>query len=383
MNPGTASLTLTRWTNTVLIAGFVAFLWLPTLDSLFHFDHTPAINERRQPALFPDHLKPMPAGLKEYLAEVEACFNDHFGCRKQLIRWQIDWKQWFFRGESEAGPSVIIGSDGWLYFAQNQMVEHFRGVRQFTPQNLRDWQALLEHRRDWLAQRGIKYLFVVAPDKHSIYPEYLPVWTAKVRPETKLDQFFAYMRAHSTVAVVDLRPALRDARRIAPTYFKTDTHWNFFGSFTACQAIAQKLPGGRPLPMAAFDLQIATAPGGDLAHFLGLNLAEPNAASLVPKPGLPALDFNTNLVQHPDYVSPCTVTNPQGTGVLLVFCDSFGNAMMPFLGYGFGQTISRRQYELDPEWIEQEKPAVVISEIVEREFNLLDPDYSQAKEALK
>ncbi|MEI9865253.1 MAG: hypothetical protein WDN00_12025 [Limisphaerales bacterium] len=43
-------------------------------------------------------------------------------------------------------------------------------------------------RRDWLAKRGIAYLFVVAPDKHSIYPEELPGWAVKVRPQTKLDQ---------------------------------------------------------------------------------------------------------------------------------------------------------------------------------------------------
>ena len=253
MNPAPTNLFLTRWLNVILITLFGLLLWLPTFDTFFQIDRTPTINEKRVLAQFP-HLKSFPGGLKEYIAGLEACFNDHFGCRNRLIRWHIDWQLIYLRATGESGPIVIIGRDNWLFYAQNQMVEHYRGVRQFTTQNLRDWQALLEHRRDWLAQRGIKYVFVVAPDKHSIYPEYLPAGMTKVHPETKLDQFFTYMHAHSTVAVVDLRPALLNARRIAPTYLKTDTHWNAFGGFVACQEIAKKLPGLEPLSLASFAL---------------------------------------------------------------------------------------------------------------------------------
>jgi len=78
---------------------------------------------------------------------------------------------------------------------------------------------------------------------------------SKIRPETKLDQFFTYMLAHSTVKVVDLRPTLLNSRRIAPTYFKTDSHWNAFGSFVACQEIANILPGLEPLSLDSFELE--------------------------------------------------------------------------------------------------------------------------------
>ena len=96
------------------------------------------------------------------------------------------------------------------------MIEHFEGVNQFAAQDLEDWKALLEHRRDWLALRGIKYIFIVAPDKDSIYPEYLPDWMTKVRSHTKLDQFFDYMHLHSTVEVLDLRPTLLEQSTLPP-----------------------------------------------------------------------------------------------------------------------------------------------------------------------
>jgi hypothetical protein len=381
MNPAPAHLTLTHRLNVTLIVMFGVLLWLPTLDTFFHIDHTPAINENRVSAQLP-FLKSFPDGLKEYLVGLEACFNDHFGCRNQLIRWQMDWRQ-SIRAAGENAHEIIIGRDGWLFIAQNQMVEHYRGVRQFTPQNLHDWQALLEHRRDWLARRRIKYVFVVAPDKHSIYSEYLPAWMTKLRPETKLDQLCIYMRVHSNVEVVDLRPALLDARRIAPTYLKTDTHWNAFGGFVACQAIVKRLPGLEPLSLDSFELGKTAGPAGDLAIMLGLKTTEENTVSLTPKPGLPSLEMSVkDLAKHPEYRGPSSTINSREKGAALLFCDSFGTALIPFLGYHFGKVTHLRKDTLDARWIEQEKPDVVISEMVEREFNTMDPNYLKTEEAL-
>jgi hypothetical protein len=365
--------------NVTLIAMFGVLLWLPTFDTFFHIDYTPVINEKRMPAQLP-HLKSFPGGLKEYIVGLEACFNDHFGCRNRLIRWQMDWRQIFRAGGG--AHDVIVGRDGWLFFAQNQMVKHYRGVRQFTPQNLHDWQALLEQRRDWLARRGIKYIFAVAPDKQSIYSEHLPAWITKVRPETKLDQFFTYMRAHSTVEVIDLRPALLDSRRIAPTYFKTDTHWNAFGGFVACQEIVKKLPGLEPLSLDSFELKKTAEDGGDLAAMLVLKMTEENAVSLTPKTNLPPLEMGA-MTRDPYFPGPFFTKNSQGKGAALVFCDSFGIATQPFLGRAFGKVTCIRKYELDAGRIELIKPDVVISEMVEREFNTKDPNQLKTEEALK
>jgi hypothetical protein len=367
------SLTVAQGTNAVLIALFMTMLWLPTFDTFFHLDHAASFNEKRQMAGLPQ-LEPGMAGLKKYIAGLETCFNDHFGFRKRLIHWHNNWKYLLFR--DRIGTDVIIGRDDWLFYTAGDMVEHYRGVQQFAPQDLLDWQTLLEHRRDWFGQRGIKYVFVVAPDKQSVYSEQLPAWLTKVRPDTKLDQFFAHMRAHSTVDVLDLRPVLRDARRIAPTYYKTDTHWNLFGGYLACQEIvknlAQQQPGLEPLSLDSFEQENKLTPGGDLANMLGLDIAEiieDNAIFFTPKTNLPPLETGANFTH-----------NSRAQGSVLVFHDSFGNAMKPFLGYSFGKVVYLGQHELDAGLIEREKPAIVISEMVEREFNITHPKELMAKE---
>jgi hypothetical protein len=370
-----ASLTATGWTNTVLIALFMMMLWLPTLDTFFHIDLATLPRENRSLAQFPE-FKPGLGSLKAYVAGLEACFNDHFGWRNRLIHWHKRWELGLFPEKRGGSPGVIIGRDGWLFLKTEGMIEHYRGVLQFAPQALLDWQALLEYRRDWLAQRGIKYIFVVAPDKQSVYSEQLPDWLNKVQPDTKLDQLIAHMHAHSTVEVLDLRPALRDARRIAPTYYKTDNHWNFFGSFVAYQEIVKSLskqqPGLEPLPLTSFNLQNKLTPSSFLADFADLDVNETCAMFLNPRPDLPSLEISSKPGEYSSFGFKFT-KNPVAKGSAVVFGDSFGDYLAPFLGYHFGKVTYTAQLSLSKKWIEQEKPDVVITEIVEMYFNERDP----------
>ena len=117
---------------------------------------------------------------------------------------------------------------------------------------------------------------------------------------------------------------------------------------------------------------------------LGLKMTEENAVSLTPKPGLPSLEMRVkDLARHPEFRAPSFAKNSQEKGVAVVFCDSFGPALMPFLDCCFGKAACLQKHELDARWIEREKPDVVISEMVEREFNVMDPNLLRANEALQ
>jgi alginate O-acetyltransferase complex protein AlgJ len=357
---------------------FLVILWLPTLDSFFDLDNAPWLNEKRAPAAFPD-ISPDVDVLRALPAGVQAYYDDHFGFRRRLIHWEQRWKQAFFQETSR--PDVMIGRDGWLFYTAYQMIEHYRGIKTFSPDELQNWRSLLEKRRDWLAQRGIKYLFVIPPDKHSIYPEYLPDWMTKAGTQTKLDQFFAYMKAHSTVEVLDLRPALRDAKKTARTYLYTDTHWNSFGGFIGYQdlerSLACQLPDlGEPLPFEAFNPTRRLEKEGDLAVMLGQNYPEREGIQLTPLPPLilPAFkkDIHIYVKQWPKDMDPVFTENPSKKRTLLMFRDSFSNEWVCLLGHHFNRVIYIWQYNWNCQLIEREKPDVIVDEILERSFNVLD-----------
>ena len=370
------------------VALFLTALWLPTLDSFFDLDKAPWLNEKRTPAPFPKivlnatDLLALPAGLEAY-------YNDHFGFRRRLIRWEQHWKQDVFKESSR--PDVMIGSDGWLFLTAMHMIENYRGVKRFTPDELQSWRSLLEKRRDWLIQRGIKYLFVIPPDKHSIYPEYLPTWMPEKGAETKLDQFFAYMKAHSTVDVLDLRPALLEAKKTARTYLYTDTHWNSFGGFIGYQslmrALTRQFPDlDGPLPLDAFELTPLKETGGDLSTMLGQDMAEREGFQLTARPPLqfPSAreDINIYARQWPKYMEPIYTENPTGKNRLLMFHDSFSNSWVPFLGYHFKRVVYLWTYIWNSSVIEKEKPDIIVDEMLERSFNETDPKQLMKEDGL-
>jgi len=95
------------------------------------------------------------------------------------------------------------------------------------------------------AAAGRRYVFILIPNKETVYPERLP---DSIRPSgpTRMDQFFAWMRARSTVDVLDLRPAFHAARAadtgpMDPLYTPHGTHWTSRGVYTAYEAVVGHL----------------------------------------------------------------------------------------------------------------------------------------------
>lgn len=393
MNPANATIPpRNRWVDWLVIFLFSALLWLPTLDFFTGIDITRPPSENRLPAPRPRLTQWNLPAMKNYAAGAENFFNDHFGFRKRLIRWCQQWKARLYHDES--GHKVVIGQHGWLFAGELQMIEHYLGMARFTPAQLRSWQTLLEKRRDWLAARGIKYLFIIPPDKHSVYPEELPVWLQNAAPtnrETKLDQFLQHMKAHSTVEILDLRPTLLEAKKTAPLYLQNDQHWNMLGGFLTAQevvkTVSKQFPDLPPLKLEDFIWTNSPETNGDLIKFLGVQRSEKNYFVFTPKPSVaaPQLREATNLVSMWNEHKPNTISeNPAlQTEEVVMFCDSFSVPWQTFLGYSFRRIVFMGDHrEFNPQIITDNHPQIVINEMLERFFNTYDPEELMAKDAL-
>lgn len=364
----------------VLAVLTLILIWLPALDSVFHLDTAPPTNENRAPAKFPE-WQFSPEGLHKFIAGLELYYNDHFGFRNRLIRWQHKWSHELFK--QAVRDDVISGRDGWLFFSTEHMIENLRGDDHFAPGQLQAWQSLLESRRDWCHRHGCAYIFVIPPDKHSVYPEYLPDWLVPGKGSTKLDEFVEFMKLHSTVPVLDLRPALLAAKGDRVLYLSTDTHWNSLGAFVGYQslveALAGQLPELKPLPLDAFDAQLKPRAAGDLARMLGQeqSMVEKENVALSPRPPLkPLTDItDTNLLAKTwiKNTEPKFTVNPGGKGKVIMFHDSFANSWVPFLGHNFNEVIYIWQYNWDMNFLKQQQPDVVIDEMLERFVISKDP----------
>lgn len=381
MNPPSNS-RIRAGANALLILVFVALLWLPLFDSLFHVDPAPAPNEKRALAEFPK-FSFKPAAWRDYFAGLEKYYNDHFGFRKMLLRWEHKWKRSLFSESSVT--EAMIGRDGWLYLARGGMVDNMLGNLSYSDAQLAAWKQVFQTRRDWCAARGIAYQLVIAPEKHSVYPEHLPTWIPAEPKSDQISQLVAYLKTNSTVPVLDLREPLRQAKTNMLTFHRTDTHWNDYGAFIGYEALlmalAQQRPELKPLPLDAFEIRHSPQPGGDLAVMLAQehSLVETDHITLTPKPPRGIIkakaDSTLSVKTQKKENDPAILVseNPAANGTVVMFRDSFTIALQPFLAQHFHRILYVWQHDWNVPFIEAQQPDIVIDEIVERSFYRGDP----------
>jgi alginate O-acetyltransferase complex protein AlgJ len=165
----------------LIIGAFLYMIYAPLIMTDFSTQTVWSSTEKRRLAELPT-LELKPGSLATLPSRFEAYFNDHFGYRNLFIRrYNRIMKKYFAKSPV---PDVLIGKNNWLFFTESNLIDDFVGADPFTQAELETWRSNLEHKRDWLAKHGIRYLFVVAPNKQTIYPEYLPDYLAE-RPRPK------------------------------------------------------------------------------------------------------------------------------------------------------------------------------------------------------
>lgn len=361
-----------RSRNIALVVVFLCVLVTPTLAKLAGWNPFGAIDEKRELAKRPGLVPWSRQGLRELPVVAQAWekyFNDHFGLRKLLIG-SYRLATFHLLGVSPNRAVVAGRSDGrqrWLYFDATVTgdgigLESVQGSRPYTLEQLGVIAAQLRQATAAVQATGATLVVAIAPDKQSVYPEYLP---AAKRPKpgavSRLDQFWAMAKALPDVPLVDLRAPLLPVRATEQLYYPSDTHWNLRAGFLAYQAIARAIaaqdPTRMPAPIPSVEWQLGPPRVGDLTILMGLPALGGDRDWHVAATNLPA------------------VARPK-RGKLLLIADSFFEMVGPFIEPAFEQvtkhyvTRGTRQAVLAPGLLEKEKPDVVILESVERYWTM-------------
>lgn len=310
--------------------------------------------------------------------------DKNFPFRSILIRW-YNYSSATVFGSMGGNAPVTVGKDGWLYLSRDRTInilEEHRAVQPLSELQLQSLAALYEERSAWLAERGIRYLVAVAPNKESIYPEFLPDAYKQVGAVSRMDQIMEYLRTKTGVNVLDLRPALLEAKKHAQVFYSTDSHWNARGAFPAYQAIIGRLgkdfPLVKPMEASSFIAKEFTFFGGDLSYLVGLEeLVTENKVYLLPVRPLLARGSSTGLLK-PGYSQEAQASSApdQRLPSAVFFHDSYFWDLLPLLGEHFSRAVyvwvrpglEGKHSIFDKELIEAEKPSVVVEEVAERFF---------------
>ena len=362
----TAPMTAARRFEPGIQAGlFLLFLALPALDAVFDLDPTkrPPNQARVSAPAAPQDA----SDLKGWRDGYESYLDDSFGWRSWAVRSFNRLNYRLFRVSERR--NVVVGRDDWLYFG-SAAVEYHRATAPFSNAELRRRGQSIERRRQWLAKQGVQYLFAIAPNKHSIYPEHLPSKYLRTGPVSRYEQLAEYLENETGVTVVDLHSPLLVAKQKEQVYERSGSHWNSRGAHIAYRAIHDQLSQWFPVldqPVAWETIELAKRGPGELVRMQGLEGMIDEQLSR-PIGGLhhTRLKFKGKgrLVTERDDVSL-----PRA----LIFHDSFIIAEAPFLAEHFSHATFEWRSAFDGELVQQLKPDVVIEQRVER--NLLLPAF--------
>ena len=296
----------------------------------------------------------------EYLSQLDTWFSDHFALRSELVTAYGTLSRNLFGVSPE--QDVIIGKEDWLYYTPT--VSDITGVRTLSDSEIAHIAHNLDLMNAYTEAHGAKLILAVAPDKGSIYPEYLPARYLQTGGQNNLDALYEALKP-AALTVCDWRAALRGQAGQRQLYHKLDTHWNNDGAMLGYDTLMQTAG----LDNAGFSSAARTETRdwtGDLWQMLSPLQENPDANSSY---AIPQTWKSLGRMRSVDDMTIRTKCSG-GTGTLLMFRDSFARALIPMLSQRFAGCTYSRAEAVPLDLLETAQFEYVVYERVER--SLLD-----------
>lgn len=364
----------------LLFAGvFLLILVIPTLFPKLGLGGVNENKENRVLAQKPNFILTKESYLN-YFSQYESYINDNFGFRDKIIEYNNLLKLRYLKVSPV--ETVLIGKEDWLFYTGDNVINQYKGKLQYTTEELEKIRVNLEQRKEWLGQQGIPFYIMIAPNKHTIYSEYLPNYIVKENDQTKLDQVIKYLKQYSTIQIIDPSESLEKYKKQYCLYMKNDTHWNTIGGFVAYQELISAINNDpesniniSPLQWEDFNFEDEIA-GGDLKNMLGVEeMYDEERQKLVANYDSKVKDFNGDLSHLPNPGSTVIKENTEIESLKLVmFRDSFASAMIPYLSEHFSRSVYVWDHNFNGNIIKDEQSDIVIHELVERYIDVLLSD---------
>ena len=292
-------------------------------------------------------------------------FADHFAYRNQMV--STNARICAVLGTS-ATDQVVVGSDGWLYYGGT--LPDYLGQSTLSDRALRNIAHNLALAQGYVESHQATFAFALAPNKSTLYPRHMPYYYLRDESPSNADRLKPFLEKEG-VNYVDLFDLFESVD--GEWYLKKDSHWDNRGALMAAQKILAAVAHGS-LAIKVEDAVTRTDFSGDIESML-----YPIGARLDTNWYFPGINDEEGMAgstwsyaQGEDVTDSWVVTNAQsGSGSLLMFRDSFGNALLPLFASTYKQGVFSKYipYNL-PTMVECQADTVVV-ERAERHLGYL------------
>lgn len=292
------------------------------------------------------------------LDEVTDYVADHFAFRQEMITASAALDAAVFQVSDQ--EDVLLGREGWLFYRET--VDDYLRTNPLSERQLFGAARTLALLQEYAADRGARLYVTVAPNKASLYPEYLPQVGKPLGDRSDVERLIPRLEEQG-VAYIDLFSPFQEREEVL--YYRTDSHWNVRGAALAHDAIISALGKDDQEPFFSGPWHAGESHLGDLYEMLyptGTRTEEDAAFDRAF-----AFSYARDIRSPEDQF--IQTENPDRSGNLLMFRDSFGNLLHSFLADAYGQAAFSRAMPYQMSLLDQTGADTVILEIVERNLD--------------
>lgn len=358
--------------NTPQIIFVIFILFLISLPLIF-FDGKKTVSqkENRTLAKKPFFLEENQLNQKLF-SQYDSYLQDHIGFRDYLI--YLNSKNPLHMEKPTAFNHAIEGKDGWYFYID---AADGNNLRDFYKRNLLSEAELGEFKKrvfaaaSWCAEQKIKCIFLVCPNKHSVYQEFYPF----ERPSgiTRSDQL---TEVFESLGVNYLFPRdyllSKKSEYDVPLYYECGTHWNSLGAYLAFALLQEKIEKLFPdtdFPKIDWSVKATYKSTTDsMLPMMGLDASLAKSTQIdFEAAGCELSDFYTYL-KNEGRDGVHTKGMDENLPRALIFRDSFFTALEPFVSPLFSEAEYRWKNfsDEDKSSVLLYKPDIIIFECVER-----------------
>ena len=324
------------------------------------FRPTTETTENRTLSEFPSVTKEKGGLNTKFFEQFETWFQEHFAFRNEMVA-ADNMIQGKVFGVSTV-RNVVYGTDDWLYYTAS--LGDYLGTSHMSPRELYNLEHNLSIVKEWADREGIPILLTVPANKNTLYDEHMPYYDSLIVDTVHNIDELPEICQRIGLSYADLLSLFREQEECL--YLKRDSHWNNKGALMAYCRIMEE--SGFPYDTYE-DVPVSRAADtdGDQNRMLYTFYGEKEMNYTYELPQDWAYVTNTKSVE--DGWIETEASGKKGT--LVMFRDSFGNTLLPFMAGQFERAVFSKEspYRLQ-KVAEEQEPDLIIIEKVER--NLKD-----------
>jgi len=248
---------------------FLFVLYLFLIQSIFHFfpelGLSGVVEKPQKPEI---NLRSWFSG--ETQKQVEDLLDKSLGFRSHLIRSDNQLNYWLFKESyQKTNSKIIIGKENYLY--ENNYIKSYLARDAKDLEFFENKVIKLKKLQDLLAERGIEFIFLIAPSKAVYYSEYLPdrliYKTAEKQRVTNYEKIIPLLDEYK-INYLDGRKMFADLKGGTKykLFSKSGAHWTYYGSCLMTQKIFTYLGDKKTASLNIPDcehIELNSTPQGD------------------------------------------------------------------------------------------------------------------------